>query len=56
MGVVRIDGSFPSFADDDSRIVYNEGFTGVSTMRRDGSHKRLLHSVRAPPAPSSFDP
>lgn len=52
MDVVRIDGSFPSFFDDDSHIVYNEGFTGVSAMRRDGSHKRLLHSVRTPP-PSS---
>ena len=40
--LVRIDGSFPSFSDDDAFILYNEGFTGVSAVARDGSHKQLI--------------
>ena len=44
--IVRIDGSFPSFSDDETHIIYNEGFTGVSAIRRDGSNKRLLYKAR----------
>ncbi|CAL5224175.1 g6815 [Coccomyxa viridis] len=40
--LMRIDGSFPSFSDDDKYILYNEGFTGVSAVARDGSHKQLI--------------
>ena len=43
--VVRVDGSFPSFSDDESHIIYNPGFTGVAAMRRDGSHQQLLHKA-----------
>ena len=43
--LVRIDGSFPSFSDDDAFILYNEGFTGVSAVARDGSHKQLIFKV-----------
>ena len=42
---MRIDGSFPSFSDDDKYILYNEGFTGVSAVARDGSHKQLIFEV-----------
>lgn len=48
MDLVRIDGSFPSFSDDDKYILYNEGFTGVSAVARDGSHKQLIFEVRSP--------
>ena len=47
---MRIDGSFPSFSDDDKYILYNEGFTGVSAVARDGSHKQLIFEVRSYPA------
>lgn len=43
--LVRIDGSFPSFSDDDAFILYNEGFTGVSAVARDGSNKQLIFKV-----------
>jgi len=43
--LVRIDGSFPSFSDDDEYILYNEGFTGVSAVARDGSQKQLIFKV-----------
>ena len=42
---MRIDGSFPSFSDDDAYILYNEGFTGVSAVARDGSNKQLIFKV-----------
>ena len=45
MDLVRIDGSFPSFSDDDAYILYNEGFTGVSAVARDGSNKQLIFKV-----------
>ncbi len=45
--LVRIDGSFPSFSDDDEYILYNEGFTGVSAVARDGSQKQLIFKVSA---------
>ena len=51
--IVRIDGSFPSFSDDEAHIIYNEGFTGVSAIRRDGGHKRLLYKVRRAVIPAS---
>ena len=43
--LVRIDGSFPSFSDDDAFILYKEGFTGVSAVARDGSNKQLIFKV-----------
>ena len=48
--LMRIDGSFPSFSDDDKYILYNEGFTGVSAVARDGSHKQLIFEVCCSPA------
>ena len=50
--LMRIDGSFPSFSDDDEYILYNEGFTGVSAVARDGSHKHQIFEVcpSLPPA------
>ena len=45
--LVRIGGSFPSFSDDDAFILYNEGFTGVSAVARDGSNKQLIFKVGA---------
>ena len=48
--LMRIDGSFPSFSDDDKYILYNEGFTGVSAVARDGSHKQLIFEVFCFPA------
>lgn len=48
--LMRIDGSFPSFSDDDKYILYNEGFTGVSAVARDGSHKQLIFKVCCHPA------
>ena len=47
--LVRIDGSFPSFSDDDAFILYNEGFTGVSAVARDGSNKQLIFKVALHP-------
>jgi hypothetical protein len=43
--LVRIDGSFPSFSDDDAYILYNEGFKGVSAVASDGRNKQLIFKV-----------
>lgn len=45
MDLVRIDGEFPSFSDDDRYIVYNPGFTGVSVAERDGSNQKNIYKV-----------
>jgi hypothetical protein len=44
--LVRIDGTFPSFSDDDQYIVYNEDFAGVAAVRRDGSRRQQIYKVR----------
>lgn len=43
--LVRIDGEFPSFSDDDRYIVHNDGFTGVAVCERDGSSKKSIYEV-----------
>lgn len=45
IGLVRLDGSFPSFSDDDQYVVFNDGFTGVSAVKRDGSRKQVIYKV-----------
>ncbi|CAL8471581.1 g11123 [Coccomyxa elongata] len=45
--LVRIDGQFPSFSDDDRYIVHNDGFTGVAVCERDGSNKKTIYKAPA---------